>query len=92
MRQLILEEITESLIKYIILFYNSPSLKSKELDALKNEINPFFEMIRDDQDCIWKALSTLLENQIQTINSGENNEVEIEAIDLIMCALNDLFN
>ena len=47
-------------------------------------------MIKDHQDSVWSALGTLLRDQIHEIKEGEN-EFKIEAIDLIMCCLNDLF-
>lgn len=88
--RLVLEDITESLIKYIYHFYNDPKVNQRELDRLKQEANPFFEMIEEHQDSVWSALGTLLRDQIDEIKDGEN-DFKIEAIDLIMCALNDLF-
>ena len=87
---LILEDITESLIKYIFHFYNDPNLSLKNLQNLRDNADPFFEMISDYQDSVWSALGTLLRNQIQELKE-EQSEFKIEAIDLIMCCLHDLF-
>ena len=47
-RNLILKDITESLIKYIILFYESPTVSAKELGLFKRDTIPFFDLIRED--------------------------------------------
>ena len=87
---LILEDITESLIKYIFHFYNDPNISLKDIERLRQTADPFFEMISDHQDSVWSALGTLLRNQIQELKE-EQSEFKIEAIDLIMTCLNDLF-
>lgn len=88
-RSLILQDITESLIKYILLVQNSSMVSAKEFERFKQETEPLFEMIRDEQESVWSALATLLQSQIEGLEDGEH-EFKIEAIDLIMCALTDL--
>ena len=60
-RNLILKDITESLIKYIILFYESPHVSAKELGLFKRDTIPFFDLIREDQVSVWEALGELLQ-------------------------------
>jgi len=59
---LVLTDITESLIKYIFHFYNDPAVDQRELAKFKQEADPFFEMIEQNQESIWSALGLLLEN------------------------------
>ena len=60
-RKLILKDISESLIKYIILFYESPKVSARELELFKRDTFPFFDLIREDQVSVWEALSELLQ-------------------------------
>jgi len=75
----IIEEISVDMIKFVKHYHDT----GVELKRFKSSIENFFELIEDRQSCFWKALGTLLSDQIRRISTEFKPENSIEAIDLI---------
>ena len=83
----VLEAISVELIQYVRYFRNDPELIKKKF--LTWSLNLFEEM-EQNIHCIWKALGSLLSQQIRDISSQTSHDHSLEAIELIDFCLRDL--
>ena len=89
----LLSEITVDLIKFIKHFLQDSILPSDKLNnKIKTESQNLFESISDDYKTIWDSLAALLREQVVKLSEcTEKEEFKIEAIDIFMFTLNNIF-
>lgn len=78
MAEIVLEDISVDLIKYIRHYYIEVVPEGQ--DKLKQSVGNLLDMLKTALVCVWRALGSLLSTEINQISTNINTAYRIEAV------------